>query len=151
MISGVASQSVNDVFSATYDNYKIIVNISNSSANGNLFMRMRVSGADNTNNEYTRTKFYVDQTNAFGSDSGSAGTSSFFIGGAQGTSGAQSALEFQAPFLTQRTKHITTASQSLNSYLLSGSTTVTTSYTGFTLLTDVANITGTVSVYGYNK
>ena len=33
----------------------------------------------------------------------------------------------------------------------SGLTTVTTSYTGFTLLPATGTITGTVSVYGYNK
>jgi hypothetical protein len=149
--SAVASQSINDVFSATYDNYKIIINISNSTLSSSLSMRMRVSGTDNTNNEYTRTKFYVDQTNAFGSDSGSAGTSSFLIGDTQGTDGNQTLIEMQAPFLTQLTKHTTIGTKRLNYFAMSGSTTVTTSYTGFTLLQGGTNMTGTVSVYGYNK
>ena len=114
-------------------------------------MRMRVSGADNTNNEYTRAKFYADQTNAFGSDSGSAGTSSFLLGEVQGTDGSQSSIEMQAPFLTQLTKHTTIGAKKLNLFLMTGSTTVTTSYTGFTLLQAGTNMTGTVSVYGYNK
>jgi hypothetical protein len=150
--SAVASQSVNDVFSATYDNYKIIVNLTNSTgANSSLSMRMRVSGADNTNNEYTRFKFYTDYTNAFGSDSGSIGTSSFLIGDTQGTDGNQSVIEMQAPFLTQLTKQITIGTKKLNQFMFGGSTTVTTSYTGFTLIQGSTNITGTVSVYGYTK
>jgi hypothetical protein len=147
--SGASTVSLNDVFSSTYDNYKIIVNISNSTGSSSLSMRMRVSGADNTNNEYTRTKFYVDQTNAYGSDSGSAGTSSFLIGDTQGTDGNQSVIEMQAPFLTQLTKHTTIGTKKLNLFIMTGSTTVTTSYTGFTLLQGGTNMTGTVAVYGY--
>jgi hypothetical protein len=150
--SAVASQSINDVFSATYDNYKIIVNLTNSTgANNFLSMRMRVSGADNTNNEYTRFKFYTDYTNAFGSDSGSIGTSSFLIGNTEGTDGNQSVIEMQAPFLTQLTKQITIGTKKLNQFMFGGSTTVTTSYTSFTLIQGSTNMTGTVSVYGYTK
>jgi hypothetical protein len=150
--SAVASQSVNDVFSTTYDNYKILINTTDSNVNGSIAMRMRVSGADNTNNEYTRMRLYFDTGNSSAADNGSAGTSSFLVGNLQTTSGTQTTIELSSPFLTQRTKHVTLANQTLNGFILSGTTTVTTSYTGFTLLPiTAASMTGIVSVYGYNK
>jgi hypothetical protein len=150
--SAVASQSINDVFSATYENYKILINTTNSNANGSIAMRMRVSGADNTNNEYTRMRLYFDTSNTSAADNGSGGTSSFLVGNLQTTSGSQTSIELSSPFLTERTKHVTLANQTLNGFILSGTTTVTTSYTGFTILPITAvSMTGTVSVYGYNK
>ena len=150
--SGVASQSINDVFSSTYDNYKILINTSDSNANGSILMRMRVSGADNTNNEYTRMRIYFDTGNSTAADNGSTGTSSFLTGNLNTTSGTQTTIELSSPFLTQRTKHVTFANQTQNGLLVSGTTTVTTSYTGFTLLPLTAvSMTGTVSVYGYAK
>ena len=149
--SAVASQSINDVFSTTYDNYKIIINISNSTGNSALTMRMRVSGTDLTSNDYSRFKMYTDYTNTVGSDSGSAGTSSFLIGEVQGTDGSQTVMEMQGPFLSQLTKHITIGTKKLNQFMFGGSTLVTTSYTGFTLIQAGTNMTGTVSVYGYSK
>jgi hypothetical protein len=147
-----ASVSINDVFSATYDNYKILINTTDSNANGSIAMRMRVSGADNSNNEYTRMRVYFDNSNSLAADNGSSGTSSFLVGNIQTTSGSQTCIELSQPFLTQRTKHVTTASQSLTGFVTAGSTTVTTSYTGFTLLLiTAASMTGTVSVYGYKK
>jgi hypothetical protein len=49
--SAVASQSVNDVFSSTYDNYRIVCEFS-SSTDQEIFFRLRASGADLTSNVY---------------------------------------------------------------------------------------------------
>ena len=49
--SAVSSQSVNDVFSATYDNYKIVCQFS-SSADQEVFFRLRASGSDLTTSVY---------------------------------------------------------------------------------------------------
>ena len=79
--SAVASHSVNDVFSSTYDNYKIMLtNYSFTGAGGEIQMRMRVGGADNTSNQYQRSNFFWAYTNATGSSGGSIGTSSFLVG-----------------------------------------------------------------------
>jgi len=44
--------SLNDVFSSTYDNYKILIRLNASSVTSNAFFRLRVSGADNTSGVY---------------------------------------------------------------------------------------------------
>jgi hypothetical protein len=149
--SAVASESVNDVFSADYDNYKIIVRYTTFTGTpGNAQIRLRVGGSDNTNNEYTRSKLFWASSNTSGVDSGSSGTSSFLIG--EDGANSFSCIELYAPFLTEKTKHNTQAAKDNNGLIFSGSTTVTTSYTGFTLLSSSAtNFTGSVSVYGYNK
>jgi len=148
--SAVSSHSVNDVFSSTYDNYKILLtNYSFTGAAGVIQMRLRVGGTDNTSNEYQRSKFFWAYTNATGSDSGSIGTSSFLIG--ETSTDYFADIELGGPFRTQETKHATQATRKDNGLLYAGSMTVTTSYTGFTLLTTSTTMTGSVSVYGYNK
>ena len=149
--SAVSTISVNDVFSTTYDNYKIILTCTSQTGTaGNILMRMRVSSADNTNNEYTRSKFFYASSNSTGCDSGSTGTSSFLVG--EDATNSFSLIELYAPFLSQKTKHNVQAAKENNGLIFSGSMTVTTSYTGFTLLLSSAtNFTGNVSVYGYAK
>ena len=50
--TAVASQSINDVFSATYDFYRIIGNLTGSAAAADLSFRLRVSGADNSSSVF---------------------------------------------------------------------------------------------------
>jgi hypothetical protein len=149
--TGVSSVSLNGVFSSTYDNYLILIKSTDSVGSGQMFMRMRVSGSDNTNNEYTRFGFYADQTNATGGMEGSAGTSSFIVSEIQGTDGSQAIVNLQSPFLNELTKFNGQTTKKLNLAIRGGSTTtgVTTSYTGFTLFHSQTSMTGTVSVYGY--
>jgi hypothetical protein len=147
--SAVASQSVNNVFSASYDNYKILLTLTGFSGDGNVQMRLRVGGSDNTNNEYTRSKLFWASNNLSGVDSGSSGTSSFLIG--ETATNTSSSIELYGPFASELTKHNTQAAKDNNGLIYSGSSTVTTSYTGFTLLTTGSTISGRVSVYGYSK
>jgi hypothetical protein len=49
--SGVASQAINSVFSATYINYRIVMNIVGSTAS-NIRFKMRVAGTDNSGSYY---------------------------------------------------------------------------------------------------
>jgi hypothetical protein len=50
--SAVSSQSFDDVFSATYDNYKIFYRYLKATTTSDAQLRMRVSGADNTSANY---------------------------------------------------------------------------------------------------
>ena len=156
--SAVASQSINDVFSATYSNYKILVKAACSSAT-QLSLRMRVGGADLTSSSYMYGGAFVifnGSTTPTGENTG--GTSAGFnILDVDGNPG-YARIEMFDPFATEQTGVI--YDQVFNSggsrnqgywEAFSGLTTVTTSYTGFTLLPAAGNITGTVSVYGYNK
>ena len=156
--SGVSSQSINDVFSTTYNNYRIQVNItSNTTGDADLLLRMRVSGADNsTSGNYRYSGLYVgsNATTVVGSNSGASATS--FIVGSVATPG-YTTIDLYNPFESVKTgynalaNYIDTTPISYT-FFRGGALTVTTSYTGFTLIPGGAgNITGSVSVFGVNK
>jgi hypothetical protein len=161
--ASLASQSINDVFSATYDNYLILVKSSCSAAT-QLNLRMRVGGSDLSSSSYMYGGVYVEYNgsaavvgeNATGTPGG-ASSAGFNILDVDGNPGYARLAMFD-PFATEQTGIL--YEQSFNSggsrnsgyyEAFSGLTTVTTSFTGFTLLPATGNITGTVSVYGYKK
>lgn len=49
--------NVNNVFTSTYQNYKVIYTATGSGGDAAVLMRMRVSGADNTTSNYTMQRF----------------------------------------------------------------------------------------------
>ena len=156
--SGVASQSINDVFSATYLNYKIIWSIDTSAASVELSMRLRISGSDNTSTNYNWARGYSGQAGAFsGTGSGaSANATEFNIAASSGTRTCQVVQDICRPFATDHTS-FTNLGQYFDSVsnfyggFSHGSTSVTTSYTGFTFFPGSGDMTGAVSVYGYAK
>jgi hypothetical protein len=157
--------SINDVFSTTYDFYKIIIVAENSSGQWELKFRLRVSGSDNSSNNYYWSGFY--QTFASSSPAlnvkGSNGlTSSFEIGNTSSptaTLGNQHIVEIGNPFATSETTfnssgvgyETSPGVSSSNRFTYGGMTSVTTSYTGFSFFPANGNLTGSVSVYGYKK
>jgi hypothetical protein len=157
--SAVASQSVNDVFSATYSNYKILVKASCTSGT-QLNLRMRVGGSDLTTSSYMYGGAFTQFTGVAtpGAENATPTTAAGFgVLDVDGNPGYASIQIFD-PFATEQTGVIydqvfNSGGSRNNGYweAFSGLTTVTTSYTGFTLIPATGNITGTVSVYGYNK
>jgi hypothetical protein len=154
--SAVASQSINDVFSTTYDAYRIILSCSSASANDSLRLRMRVSGADNTSNNYYFSLGIIGFAAApsLTAQSGGGLTSSFSVGWNNAGSGGETDFMVYSPFKTTRTHFSRIASTNPDNDCASfggGNTSVTTSYTGFTIYPNSGTMTGTVSVYGVNK
>ena len=149
--SGVSSQSINDVFSTTYTNYRILLDF-NSSGTGAVGFRFRVSGADNSTANYSYQAGDISST-TFSGGRGTGQTSSNF--GNYDSGGLTSfTIDVFNPFETLRTNV-----QATNFFATSGAKvgwfytqfTATTSFTGFTLLPDTGNITGKISVYGMAK
>lgn len=145
--SAVSSVTVSDVFSSTYDNYRIIVNGGVGSADSHLRMTL---GS-------TSTGYYF------------AGVSAFYAGGAAGVGALQNAAFWEAgynttnslfldidllsPNLTKNTMYSTVrcnattggATVATGGYLAD-----TTQYTAFTLTPASGTLTGgTIRVYGY--
>jgi hypothetical protein len=159
--SAVASQSINDVFSTTYTNYRIIVN-QIPSAVSNLNLRLRVSGTDASGNNYKYAAIgYNSNNTALNNYSGSgADVSSFETIGQSQTTGTDmfSVFDILNPFETKPTfisgkisKFDSTGIGILADFNYTGRHSLSTSYTGFTILTSTGTTTGSVSVYGYNK
>jgi len=147
--SGVSSQSVSDVFSATYDNYKLVINVE-SPGNPVLGIRMRVSGADNSSAIYNSQLLKGQDSTA--SASRAVNQTSFPIGTVQVSQRNVAIVELNNPFAAIKTTM--TSTMGLDFYELFLRTNfhdTATSYTGFTLVLSGSTITGKVSVYGYNQ
>jgi len=153
--SAVASHSVNDVFSATYKNYKIIFESTHSSTGTTLRLRFRVGGADNTSSNYVFSAGVSNSAAGWSNISASTGTTSFYAGELYDKS-SNGIIEVFSPFATDETQYLETAFSQTNANATAatyggGGMTVTTSYTGFTLFPATLNMTGNVKVYGYKN
>lgn len=145
--------SINNCFTSTYRNYKIVINIdSASSSASNLAIRMRVSGADNSSNYYY---FGIEPNSGSGTMYTTAGNG-VNIGAVayQGENGTDVSIDIYSPALAQKTHYTTSYATSTPTYILIGGTyggthNVATAYDGFTLIPNGGNITGTIRVYGY--
>jgi hypothetical protein len=160
--SGVSSQSINDVFSATYDNYKVIVRLSSISGALGLQLRLRVSSADNSANKYGSAGVFYTLNSSSASSGGLAQSnpSTFFsVGGGIGAGSTEQITELNIfnPFLSVNTKfHYHTGTFTSSDTYVEGNNgvgqhNVASSFTGLTLIASSNNFTGNVSVYGVNK
>lgn len=152
--SGVASQSVNDVFSATYENYRIVFSdLKCAAGNPNVRFRLRVSGTDSS-----ASYNYAGLTSPYNADNvayiRASSDSSFYFGDLETTIVFGGAIDLYTPFLSQRTRFSGTFSGTVGGtfrmLVPAGFHDTGTSYTGFTIFPSSSNFTGKVSVYGYN-
>jgi hypothetical protein len=157
--SASSAININDVFSSTYDNYKIMLYIDSASAGSDIFLRMRVSGSDNStagNYLYGSTDTGADLSATVSGNWAGASATGFGI-----TNGVVDAARrtFAAVELFSPNRTVLTTFASIG---LSGNATpanyanwrggrmsVTTSYTGCSIVPSAGNITGKVMVYGY--
>jgi len=147
----VSSVSLNDVFSSTYENYAILLNITSATIADAILMRLRVSGSDNSSSNYYWSLIYQNfsgATSPLGANSNGL-TTSFRVGYSSSTTRAF--IQLLSPFATSQTSFNSDAGNHNNDFALNGgNTSVTTSYTGFTIIPASGTLTGTLSVYGYN-
>ena len=153
--SAVSSQSINDVFSATYDNYKILLNFQLTSGGAQLTkMRFRVAGTDNTSANNYWSQYLNDSNGGAYLETGSAQTS-LELGYGYAGGLMQQEINIFRPFLAQRSQYTTTQvaiTGTLNiTRMTTGTLNLDTSFTGFTIFPAASTITGTVSVYGLAK
>jgi hypothetical protein len=152
--SAVASQSINDVFSSTYTNYRIYINAKSSVGETDGRLRLRVSGADasGVNYVYANSSLGANGT----SYNQTSGGNSFIVLGRIGANGdGQIVTDISKPNEATRT---TTASYiacdgttTFFNGISAGVYALTTVFTGFTFIAESGTMTGSVSVYGYNK
>jgi len=144
----VASVTVTDAFSATYENYKILVSGGASSAsNENFSIKL---GASTTGYNY---QFIYGSYGASVSGAGASNAASFVYAGSQeSTNGLIGNIELQNPFLAKYTGIQAQISRSGLGGTCTGLHAVATSYTSFVLTAGSGTLTGgTIYVYGYKK
>jgi len=143
------SFSMNDVFSSTYDNYRIILAMTSSDTN--LTMRLRVGGTDNSAASYQRQRLFVAATTVTGARTTGATSWTDFLSNA-GKSFL--IMDVISPFLAESTGvwlqngYNSSINPAMNIHSLNHS--VTSSFDGFTI-TSSAALTGTCTVFGYSK
>ncbi len=151
--SASSAVSLNDVFSSTYQNYRIILQSTNTSAAA-IRMRLRVSNADSTANSYG-TGYYYKQLGGAGVGSISDGfTTSWTVQQDSAQSASNVTIDIFRPFeVTSTFTHFfNNTTDNIHAIYLGGNVfNASTSFTGFTIYPASSSISGTVSVYGYNK
>jgi hypothetical protein len=140
----VASQSVNNVFTSTYKNYKVIYKI--TAGGTGLGWRLRASGADNTTSNYANSFIYNSWNNTTVS-AGTFGDTSLF----SPTLATEAIREMDviAPNLATQTSILGLYASNANTGLLNGQFRASTQFDGFTIISFGTNITGTIQVFGY--
>ena len=154
-LSGVSSQSFNNVFTSTYDNYLVVGAFTASAASQNLNARLRASGSDNTT-----ANSYVTQIIDGDGATVSSGryTNDLFqalgvISNVSSISNAFSGVFYNPAKAAPTTITTSTFACISSAYVRLGyaSHNQSTAYDGFTLIPQSGTITGSVSVYGYAK
>ena len=146
------------MFSATYQNYLILLNITTTAGDDNdCLLRLRVSGTDTTTN-YSSLRIANSRTGttpAGNTDTGGTGGYFLFPTDKDENGASKARIEIFSPFEASTSTFF--LSQSIGNYsnntfnqILSGKQSATTQYTGFTILAG-SNLTGTVRTYGYNQ
>jgi hypothetical protein len=103
--SAVSSFSLpTSTFTATYDNYFLMLNITDASATTNLNIRMRSAGSDDSNTNYNY-RYAISDTSGAQNYDGGTGTSAIVIAGTTTTDDRLAyPLYIFSPFLTASTK-----------------------------------------------
>lgn len=156
--TGVSSVSLPaSTFSATYDNYRVVMNVDSSAASVGFNVRMRAAGTDNTSSNYIWVRYGQTQGGYSGPVAGGSLVTAIGITAISGTYTTSSLLDFLMPFNSSYNTNIQFAGgyfDSTSNYLAQsgfGFTSVTTSYDSATFYPDSGTISGVVSVYGLAK
>ena len=149
-VSAAASQSFNNVFSSTYENYLVTFNETAASTNGVIsYLRLRASGSDNTSNYYyAQSRRSYSNTVAGSSSSGASEIQLIYTEtGKQG----QYTLNINAPQQAQWTGVSGIGAMFAESLSLGAQVQDTNAYDGFTIYVNSGTFTGIVSIYGLAK
>ena len=134
------------MFSATYDNYKVLMNLTGS-ALGTLEMRFRVAGSDNSTANYNDQRISGSNTTLQAvRNTGQTKSKIYEYDTTQGFAN----LDINNPFLSKTSliQGVSNRGNGQTLFIYTAAFTLTTSFTGFSLLPDTGNISGTVRIYG---
>jgi len=150
--SAVASQSLDNVFTSTYENYRLAFNITSTSTTMTLGLKMR-AGSDNSTNYYFSGIGGNLAGNAATIFNGSSNTTSATIGRSVATGIRSIVLDFISPALARTTifHGFYLDHGNLVHYTIGGAHEVSTAFDGFSVIASTGNITGSLSLYGYAK
>lgn len=154
--NAVSSVSVNNCFTSTYDNYRILTRLTAASGNPTLTMRLRLSGTDASGGDYVK-----QDVSGFGGTAGAGlgtGQTSWHLGDSASANANRwmQSVELMGPNMALNT--LATAN---GGFVNSTPTTftaqasynhsLTTQYDGLSLISSTGTISGYIRVYGYRN
>jgi hypothetical protein len=150
--SGVASQAITPVFSASFTNYKILI-VATASTTANITFRMRSGATDNSGANYSDQYLFAGSTSITAARA--TGQTSWSVAGFGTGTGNYLILDVVNPFVASPTGMLL---NSVSNYLSTGiewfgrgfGHNQSTSYDGYNLIMSAGTMTGSVSTYGYN-
>lgn len=150
--SAVSSQSVNNVFTSNFKNYRLVVNATSSQTSSQVFgLKMRASGTDTSTGYYNIDVYTGSATGPSRSYEANVARFGFGNAGNIKMAGAADLFSPQEAAVTGLNSFSFEASNSdFYSDFIIGYLNNTTSYDGFTIYVASGTITGTISTYGYN-
>jgi hypothetical protein len=149
--------SLNNVFSATYNNYKIILTTTSRVTASVVSMRLRSSTTDNSSTNYNGSVIQKPTNSSTISGYNASNSTGFEVGSIQTYGGVSRIDLFDPQTSNYTTYHSVCQSKegavNTSQYIdiNSGSMSVTTSYDGVTFFGNLGTITGTIRVYGYRN
>ena len=157
--SAASTVSLNGVFSSTYENYRIVFTTSNFSASDALSFRLRASGSDYSSANYSQMGTRNFSNGATIAALNESGRTSIGLGSSNSAASDRCGITIDIfkpnVNFVNKVMHISIVNQdSTGLYLRTqggladGATYI---FDGFTFIIASGNMTGTVSVYGYNK
>ena len=153
--SAVTSVSINNCFTSTYENYRIMFGATAASAGGSLSLRLRASAVDTTTNY--ASQFIETTSTTVASNSNGTGTDEWYLGSLNTPVANGFSIDVYRPQLAQKTAFTGIANNQYTAgtatilHLLGGSQTDATQFDGFTLKSDGITFTGKIYVYGYSN
>lgn len=154
--SSAANVQTDNVFSSTYNNYKMFVNLSAASAQGQMRLRLAAGGTVNSSSNYDQVMVYSSFSNASHSSStdGSNPHDYQMIGYQSSTVKGDYNIDITGPANSSSRTSFWSKYQFIDTdggFVL-GSTTVDTAYDGYYIYPSAGGtISGTILIYGYGE
>ena len=147
--------SINNCFSATYDNYKVVISKIVASS-GAMSWRFRTGGTDNTNSNYSYGNAGPNTSSGTTSSIGSRRNEANWrpLDNATDADGTSMSFDVLLPFASANTNCAGSAAWEQDNIQVGFSAMVfnaNTSFDGFSLFKTGGTLAGTVTVYGYTK
>jgi hypothetical protein len=138
-----------NTFTATYNAYRIVLHANSVSTTLTVTARLRAAGTDESASQY----FYGGNRRYFNGTAGSINanpTTSWAVYEPNIDLGGFT-MDVVNPFLSQKTYYNCLAAGHDAGFVTSGALNLNTSYDSMSFIASTGNMTGTYSVYGYNK
>jgi hypothetical protein len=147
--SGSSSESFDNVFTSTFENYKILLSGTVASGVPRLRLRWRASGSDNSTSDYNFQEFRSGSTTVTSTRFGSQAQNEI---GLIGTSETSFSIDVFNPQSAKETAFL--SNSMLNGDAVAffyGGFYDTTSFDGFSIFPVSSTMTATIRIYGYKN